>query len=133
MMNEEKFWGIIGSSRVSEREPNEQLKESLKDLDEEDIKAFSEYFDKVYDELKAGPVGHALHYRLGGYSDDELRVYLHWIIGSGRGFYKKITENPKELVNISFPEEDFLWENYEGFGDISDLTDTDEKLDFYLK
>jgi hypothetical protein len=115
LMDEEVFWKIIETSRDKSKgdydEQQEELANELIKLSPDDIISFYNRFRFFRGQANTWELWGAIYIVHGGCSDDSFNDFREWVIGQGKDFYYKTTQNPESLVELDDDKlDDTEWE-----------------------
>ena len=104
LMDENKFWEIISTSKEKssndfELQQNE-LKNELKKLNPNEIILFGNSFRHYRGKANTWELWGAIYIINGGCGDDMFNDFREWVIGQGKYFYYKTIQNPETLVEL---------------------------------
>lgn len=102
MLDEEKYWSLIGASLQNTDDQEEQaafLVQEIGKLTPKEMIGFRLRTDKLlYDTYTSGMwcAGYIMN---GGCSDDGFEYFRNWVISRGKEVYYKAKENPDSLIS----------------------------------
>ena len=104
LMDEEKFWQIIKTSKDKSGNDFErqqiELANVLSKLSPDDIILFGNRFRYFRGQANSWELWGAIYIIHGGCSDDSFNDFREWVIGQGKDFYYKTIKNPETLTEI---------------------------------
>jgi hypothetical protein len=116
-MNIEQFWLAIDSVHVDSGgdmdRKCELLKSRLDDLNEHDLRDFSNHFDAADAGAYTWPLWGAAYVIHGGCSDDTFSDFRASLISRGSETYQAALANPESLADLNLRDEEDIF--YEGF------------------
>ena len=137
LMDEDRFWKIIKSSRDKANgdyaQQQDELTIELRKLTPDDIILFANRFYHLRGQANTWELWGAIYLIHGGCSDDSFLDFRGWMIAQGKDFYYQVIRNPESLVEVETSDiEDVDWE---GFGYIpaavfEELTGQELPLDY---
>ena len=115
LMDEDKFWRIIQSSKDNSQDDFEQQQDELANqlhkLSPDEIILFGNRFRYFRGQANVWGLWGAIYIIHGGCSDDSFNDFREWIIGQGKDFYYKTVKDPETLVDVDTEKiEDIEWE-----------------------
>ncbi len=115
-MNENAFWEIIDKAHEASKgdmdEKCAQLKSALHGLSDDDLRAFSEQYDRMDHKAYTWPLWAAAYILNGGCSDDSFMDFRDTLISMGSRVFSEAVEDPSSLSSVSFWEDDPCIEGY---------------------
>ncbi|MGC3943789.1 MAG: DUF4240 domain-containing protein [Chryseolinea sp.] len=118
LMDEEQFWEIIKRSKDKSDGNIEQqqlkLAEELNKLAASEIVHFDNRFRYFRGEANTWELWGAIYIIHGGCGDDSFNDFREWVIGQGRDFYCRTTQNPETLIDVE------VGEDWEGLGYVAE-------------
>ncbi|MYW68313.1 DUF4240 domain-containing protein [Streptomyces sp. SID8379] len=101
-MDIDTFWNVIEAARAEAAQANEPFDEvlvrQLVDRPQQEILEYAERFDEVHGALYRWDVWAAAYLIGGGCSDDSFIDFRAGVIALGRGWYRKVANDPDSLA-----------------------------------
>jgi hypothetical protein len=115
LMDEDRFWKIIQTAKDNSKgdydQQQEELADELRKLTTDDIILFGNRFQYFRGQANTWELWGAIYIIHGGCGDDSFSDFREWVIGQGREFYYRTTNNPETLVDVETDKiEDVEWE-----------------------
>ena len=102
-MNEEIFWTIINKVKNSQNDHNTSLKESLINLENDQIKEFDNIYTKKLKNLWYWNNWQIAYIICGCNTEYDFLDFCNWVIFQGEDFNRVFNEKPDELFDYNFP------------------------------
>lgn len=116
-MNTGEFWHIIDKVHVESGGDMDQkcalLKQSLLDLDDQQLRDFINHFDSADAAGYTWQLWGAAYVMHGGCSDDAFDDFRATLISHGREVYERALTDPESLADLTYEDEEAIC--YEGF------------------
>lgn len=118
LMDEDKFWQIIQTTKDNSNgdfeEQQEELVNELRKLPPDDIILFGNRFRYFRGQANTWELWGAIYIIHGGCGDDSFNDFREWVIGQGKDFYYKTIKDPESLVEVETDKVDGV--EWEGLG-----------------
>jgi hypothetical protein len=104
LMDEEIFWKIIQTTKDNStgdfEQQQDELVKLLRKVTPDEVILFGNRFRYFRGQANTWELWGAIYIIHGGCGDDSFNDFREWIIGQGKDFYYKTTNNPESLVDI---------------------------------
>ena len=104
LMDEDKFWQIIQSTKDKAKDDfenqQEELEKKLQKLTPDEIILFGNRFRFFRGQAYTWKLWGAIYIIHGGCGDDSFNDFREWVIGQGKEFYYKTIKDPETLVEV---------------------------------
>lgn len=98
-MNIDMFWGLIEQGNNA-NEPEKVLEQQLANQPVEDLIAFQEIFDRLFDQAYQWELWGAAYLIGGGCSDDGFMDFRYGLIAKGKEVYEKALSDADSLAEL---------------------------------
>lgn len=135
-MNEDSFWKIVETARISwpdKEEVEKSLTSQLKYLSAIEIIQFKLRLETLLSAIYTSEMWCAAYIINGGCSDDGFEYFRCWVVARGRTVYYQSKSNPDSLIaELSDEEEDYEFEELLYVADSSFEEKTEKDLESYI-